>query len=176
MSLSEGQLRLGRLFESEFERQAHNRGYLVVRHCDQLGVTGIKAPMVTGPFCGYRLPDFTVIANGRSYWDEVKYKTNATRHRCTGVVEHGIDLPNWRDYLAVAEKSGLDGFLTIGDAHTGSVLKASFKFLEPRARYYHGDAWFKKGAVFWPVSIFTEWGSFDLKTGQMRFHFSDSLP
>jgi hypothetical protein len=173
MSLSEGQLRLGRLFESEFARQAQKRGYLLVRHCEQLGVNGIKAPMVTGQYQGYRLPDFTIIANGKSYWDEVKYKTNPTLHRCSGVVEHGIDLPNWRDYLAVAKLSGLDGFLTIGEGHSGRIIKASFKFLEPRARIYDGDVHFEEGAVFWPASIFTDWGSFDLRTGQMRFHFSE---
>jgi hypothetical protein len=150
------------LFESEFERQAHVRGYHVV---------GIKAPIMTGPYRGYRLPDFSVLANGRCYWNEVKYKTTATLHRKTDVLEHGIDLPNWNDYLAICKLSGLPGYLTIGEGHTGRILTASFEFLARHGRVYDGCEHFTQGAIFWAAAIFREWGHFDLRTGQMHFDF-----
>jgi hypothetical protein len=180
MALTEGQLRLGRLFESEFERQAHIRGYHVVRHCDQLGVTGTKAPVLTGPFAGYRLPDFTILANGQSYWLEVKYKSTATSYRNGGNdPQHGIDLPNWRDYLQICKLSGLPGFLILGEGHTGRIIAASFKSLERAARVYDlgrgRNVHFENGAVFWSASVFREWGEFDLRTGQMRFDFKSGF-
>lgn len=170
--LSEGQLRLGRLFESEFERQAHNRGYHVVKHCEQLGVQGTKAPMLTGRWKGFRLPDFTILANRASYWVEAKYKSYSPYYGITGDRRQGIDLPNWRDYLRVCELSGQRGFLIIGVGKTGDIIVASFEHLRAHAQIHDKTTQdFPDGGVFWPASIFSPWGSFDLPTGQMRFDF-----
>jgi hypothetical protein len=95
--LTEAQLRIGRIFEAEFERQAHKRGLFCIRHCDQQGANGVKAPLATGPYAGYRLPDFSVMKDGKTYWVEVKYKTERTFTHSLGIYETGIDLPNWRD-------------------------------------------------------------------------------
>jgi len=176
MTLSEGQLRLGRLFESEYERQAHARGYHVVRHCDQLGVNGTKAPVLTGPYAGYRLPDFTILANGASYWNEVKYKGRQAYYGIVGSNRHGIDLPNWNDYLAVCKLSGLPGYLIIGEGSTGRILIASFKRLERTVQIHQHSTTFPDGMVFWDVSDFQPWGEFDLRTGQMRFDFGKDVP
>lgn len=175
MTLSEGQLRLGRLFESEYERQAHVRGYHVVRHCDQLGVTGTKAPVMTGPFAGYRLPDFTILANGSSYWNEVKYKTRQAYYGLSGSNRHGIDLPNWRDYLTVCQLSGLPGFIIIGEGSSGRILIASFKRLMATVQIHQRSAMFPQGMAFWDVSEFQPWGDFDVRTGQMRFDFAKGV-
>lgn len=177
-SLPEGTLRLGRLFESEFERQAHIRGHHVVRHCEQLGVTGEKAPMLTGPYAGYRLPDFSLLANGAMPWVEVKFKSQRTFSVKRQRLEHGIDLPNWRDYLAVCKLSGQAGFLVIGDGTTGDILIASFRFLQSdggEAFEYPGPEHFKHGAIFWPVDVFKPWGRFDRRTGQMEFDFGTNF-
>jgi hypothetical protein len=174
MPLSEGQLRLGRLFESEFERQMHLRGHHVVRHCDQLGVTGTKAPVITGPFAGYRLPDFTVLARGASHWVEAKYKGRQTYHGLSSTYEHGIDLPNWRDYQKVCGLSGLPGYLVIGEGHSGRIIIARFDSLARVSREYNGSEWFTQGAVFWPADAFRPWGHFNVQTGQMQFDFTFS--
>jgi hypothetical protein len=171
MTLSEGQLRLGRLFESEYERQAHKRGYHVVRHCDQLGVTGTKAPVMTGPYAGYRLPDFTLLANGSSYWNEVKYKSRQAYYGLEQEHRHGIDLPNWRDYLVIEKLSGNAGFLIIGEGSTGRILIASFNKLVACGQRHRSSAQFPEGMMFWSVGVFRDWGTFDLRTGQMRFDF-----
>lgn len=174
--LTDSQLRLGVLFESEFERQAHLRGYHVVRHCDQLGRNGVKAPILTGPYAGYRLPDFTILANGASYWIEAKYKGRQAYYGISGSNRHGVDLPNWRDYLAVRALSGLPGFLVIGEGSTGRIVIASFERLEKTAQIHEHSETFPLGMVFWDVADFRPWGTFDLKTGQMRFDFGQGIP
>lgn len=171
MTLSEGQLRLGRLFESEFERQAHIRGYHAVRHCEQLGVTGTKAPILTGPYAGYRLPDFTILANGASYWTEAKYKSYSPFYGIEHDHRHGIDEPNWRDYLAVCKLSGQPGYLVIGEGSSGRILIASFKLLETCAQHHIDQVSFPKGMVFWSRDVFRDWGKFNPRTGQMEFNF-----
>lgn len=175
MTIAESTLRLGRLFESEFERQAHKRGYHVVRHCEQLGVTGEKAPILTGPFAGYRLPDFSLLVRGTMYWAEAKFKSRSTFSTKRQRLEHGIDLPNWQDYLAICRLSGQPGFLVIGDGKTGDILIASFKLLESdraQSYEYNGHEHFKNGAIFWPLETFKPWGRFNRQTGQMEFDFS----
>lgn len=172
MPLPEAQLRIGRLFESEFERQAHRRGLFVVRHCDQLGVHGTKAPMTHGPFAGYRLPDFTVMKAGASYWAEVKLKSRPTYTHRLQQYDHGVDLPNWTDYLAVEKVSGLPGFLIVGERSTGCILAASFAHLKAVARIVtHKTSSFPHGGVFWPRDSFRRWGDFVFQTGQMAFAF-----
>lgn len=176
MTISEETLRLGRLFESEFERKAHARGYHVVRHCDQLGVTGTKAPVLTGPYTGYRLPDFTILANGASFWCEVKYKKQEAFYGQERRMKHGIDLPNWTDYLAICKLSGLPGFLIIGEGLTGVILIASFKRLETCAQIHCSSSTFPDGMAFWGIDDFKQWGEFDIRTGQIRFDFGRDMP
>jgi len=165
-------LRLGRLFESEFERKAHKRRLVVIRHCDQLGVNGIKAPMATGPFKGYRLPDFTVITNHREFWVEVKYKGTSPWYGIDSGYRHGIDLPNWRDYLALCELTGRSGFLVIGEGHTGEIRIASFERLMACVQIRkEPHSTFSEGAAYWPRNRFQLWGRFDRQNGQIDFHF-----
>ena len=176
--IPESTLRAGRLFESEFERQAHNRGIHVVRHCDQLGVMGTKAPIVTGRFAGFRLPDFSLIPpGGGMFWAEAKRKTKPTYTVTCGTYDHGIDLPNWRDYLAVASMSRQRGFLIIGEASTGKILIASFERLEGCARKWKGACEaFPDGAVFWRREDFQVWGKFNVTSGQLSFDFGFAAP
>lgn len=171
--IPEATLRAGRMFESEFERQAHNRGNYVVRHCDQLGVMGTKAPMVTGPYTGYRLPDFSLIPpGGGMYWAEAKRKSKATYTAITGSLDHGIDLPNWHDYLTISKISKQRGYLIIGEGDTGNILIAPFSHLQVCARQWKGSCEaFPDGAVFWPREQFKLWGHFDISNGQISFDF-----
>jgi hypothetical protein len=165
-------LHLGRLFESEFERQAHARGYHVVKHCEQLGVTGTKAPMLTGPYEGLRLPDFTIFANGAAFWIEAKYKSRQAYYAIAQQQRHGIDLPNWKDYQKVCALSGLPGYLLIGEGSTGIIRIASFKRLAKNPQIHPASNAFPRGMVFWNVADFKDWGSFNPRTGQMLFDFA----
>jgi hypothetical protein len=170
-------LRIGRLFESECRRQLHILGYHVSPTCDQLGQNGIKAPMLEGPFTGYRLPDLDVMGNGDSFWIEAKYKTKITRYRNNGgELQHGIDWPNWCDYLKVCEISGRRGFLILGEGETAEIIAAPFSRLEKVTRFYDGDVHFKEGAAFWPRSEFGPFGHFNPQTGQMHFAFKPPRP
>ena len=165
-------MEFGREFELAFEQQAIGRGYFVVKHCDQSGVNGPKAPMLTGRWKGFRLPDFTLIRDGRSFWAEAKAKSYSPYFGQTGNQRQGIDLPNWRDYLQVSRLSGQPGALFFGVMTTGDILAGNFAKLE-RHQQIHREPTkdFPGGAVFWPVSILVQWGSFNLKTGQIRFEF-----
>jgi hypothetical protein len=171
MPLTEAQLRIGRLFESEFERQAHKRGLMCVRHCDQLGVHGVKAPIATGPYAGLRLPDFSVMGAGSMFWVEAKYKTERTHHHISDTWEHGIDLPNWVDYLEIEARSGQRGFIVVGQGDIGGILIQSFKYLRKVSREYHGNKHFEHGAVFWPCAEFKPWGEFNPRNAQLSFAF-----
>jgi hypothetical protein len=164
--------RQGRLFESDAERQLHQRGYMVVRHCDQLGVTGNKAPMATGPYAGLRLPDLSAWVGGRTYWIEAKYKSRQAWYERSANWRHGIDLDNWRDYMKVSEMSGIPGFLMIGDGSTGKILVQSFNYLAWCEQIHQlPTSAFPNGGVFWPVTAFEEWGEMNLQTGQTFFDF-----
>lgn len=170
-------LRIGRLFESECQRQLHIIGYRVSRTCDQLGYNGVKAPTLHGPNAGYRLPDLDVMGNGDSFWIEAKYKAEITRYRKNGCeLQHGIDWPNWCDYLKVCEISGRRGYLILGEAETAEIICASFKALSKVTRHYDGDVHFAQGAAFWPRSVFRPFGYFVPQTGQMHFAFKAARP
>jgi hypothetical protein len=176
MHLEEG-LRIRRLFESEFVRQAHIIGYHVVRHYDQLGVTGTKAPISSGPFAGYRLPDTTLMRDGKSFWVEAKYKAKTSYTIITKTFDHGIDWPNWCDYLKLCGISGQPGFLVLGEGSTGEILVASFEKLQAiPTRHYDGHVHFRDGAAFWPRESFRPFGHFSPQTGQMQFAFKPLRP
>jgi len=180
MSNRETQERLGRLLESEFHRKATLRGYFVNRHCDQLGVNGIKAPMLHGPYKGFRLPDFRLLIPKQlriqgttciEPWVEVKAKSRAPFYGIEQQHKHGIDLPNWRDYLTVARMSESTGYLVIGELDRGEIRIASFKRLEQCAQVTDACESFPNGGVFWPRDAFKLWGRFDRQNGQMDFKF-----
>jgi len=174
MSLSEGQLRLGRCSSPNLNGRLTIAATLWCVTCDQLGVTGIKAPMVTGPFCGYRLPDFTIIANGRSYWDEVKYKT----------MPRGIAVLVWWSTASICRTGGIIWQSPRRAASTASSLLAmhtpeassrpasnSWSLAPATITAMFGSRKVPSSGLF---RTSPSGGSFDLKTGQMRFHFSDS--
>lgn len=171
-------LLIGRLFESEAQRQLHIAGYRVSRTCDQLGYNGIKAPMLYGPFTeAYRLPDLDVMGNGDSFWIEAKYKAAVTKHGLSGGQEqHGIDWPNWIDYLKICEISGRRGFLLLGQGSTGEIIMASFKHLAAITRHHESSDTFPRGMAFWPRAAFTDFGTFSPQTGQMQFAFKALRP
>jgi hypothetical protein len=169
-------LRIGRLFESEFARQADILGYFKCRHCEQLGVTGVKAPMLDGPWAGYRLPDFTLMKDGDLFWVEAKYKSEVTKYRKNdGELQHGIDWPNWVDYVKVSKVSGQRGYLVLGEGCSGTILYAPFKRLAATARHYEGHQP-PFDMAYWPRSVFEPFGHFSPQTGQMRFTFEALRP
>lgn len=96
--------------------------------------------------------------------------------RIGGIYEHGIDLPNWRDYLAICKLSGQRGFLVIGEGDTGNIIIQSFGRLADSARFYNGHVHFEKGAVFWPCTEFRAWGTFNRQNGQLSFNFTFATP
>jgi hypothetical protein len=169
-------LLIGRLFESEFARHAHILGYFVNRHCEQLGVTGVKAPMLDGPFAGYRLPDFTLMKEGDAFWVEAKYKSDVTKYgKNNGEPQHGIDWPNWIDYIKISKISGQRGYLVLGEGYNGTIIYAPFKTLAATARHYQGER-FPFDMAFWSRSVFKPFGYFSPQTGQMRFTFERLRP
>lgn len=166
-------LRIGRIFESEFERKARMFGHTIIRYCDQLGETGIKAPVTSGAFSGLRLPDFGIIpkGGGGEFWAEAKFKSNSPFYFKRGYRTHGIDLPNWRDYLKVCEITGRRGFLVIGEGNTGDILIAPFERLLACAQVSDPCPAFPHKGVFWPRDTFSPWGTFNPRYGQMNFTF-----
>jgi hypothetical protein len=164
--ISQATLEIGCWFEDECEQLFRKLGYLVNRQCDQKGKYGTKAPMAWGPFDAIRLPDLELIGKGKTMSGDCKYKSRPTRRYCLSngeaEINHGIDLPNWRDYLKYWEHSGQAGFIVIGEGNSGLILHATAAELITVSREHaEPTPSFPNGGVFWPREVFHKIGRFD---------------
>jgi hypothetical protein len=123
------------------------------------------APYLAGLLRKHVLPDFQVSKAGFSRWVEVKYKDHCVLYQKAQEWRHGIDLPNWQDYLQVETETGIPGYLAILQYRKGPglspdplLLEAAFAALqdvtqEDPARREHA----RRGMVYWPVSAFGQY-------------------
>lgn len=77
------------------------------------------APALLGQLERYVLPDMQVVRAVEARWVEVKWKTAPDLYRVVNRWRHGVDLPNWRAYLAVECLSGIPGYLAIFEFKPG---------------------------------------------------------
>lgn len=124
------------------------RGYFVIPSYDYSGENDDKAPRMHGTAASLVLPDLDVCKDGRRVWVEVKTKEEATFHRNTQRLEHGISQRHYRDYKEVEKVSGCDVYLAVYEIKTGDVLMAKLSNLSKRERVYAGEKMSNGGMVF----------------------------
>lgn len=163
------EFRQGRKFEQDVARHYLLRKYHVER-CyllkDHDGKT--KAPMLEGPYAGFRLPDLKVMGGGKTSWVECKEKEKADWTRYTNQYEHGIGQRCYRDYLKVQEISGLAVYLCVGEWSHGLIRIASLVTLG-QPRLYNGDKMDAGGMAFWPQERFRLIGTYQSNPDQFEF-------
>jgi hypothetical protein len=71
------------------------------------------APMAVSYLGKWVLPDFLVAKEGAPRWIEVKFKTCPGLYQKITKWRHGVDLPNWNDYLAVQKEFGIPGWIVV---------------------------------------------------------------
>lgn len=159
----------GRMFEMEFARTLIIRGFDVDRCYD---FNQHKAPMLTGKYKQYRLPDLLAVKPERSFWAEVKEKRNCTYTHRIDSYDEGIDHDCWHDYVKVQQISGVPVWLFIAEWEPERILGASLDRLgPPRIVPAHVASYGKGGMVYWPCDQFHHIGSYDPKTGQLDLPF-----
>jgi hypothetical protein len=164
------EFRQGRKFEQDVARYYLLRNYYVER-CYSMKEEGgkYKAPMLEGPFSGYRVPDLKVMGGGKTSWVECKEKEHADYTRCTGQLEHGIGRRCYMDYLKVQQISGIPVFLCVGEWEHGLIRIASLDALGG-PRYYNGNKMDPGGMVFWPRDRFRLIGSYSSIPDQLEWN------
>jgi hypothetical protein len=145
---------MGRVWERNVRRWFTDAGYCVIplHAIDEGG-----APVLVSLLRKHVLPDFQVMRGGKTSWIEVKSKHHPVLYQKTGRYRHGVDLPNWWDYLHAQDESGCPGYLGIVQLTDGPdrpvsprFLLASFEHLRFRAQIQpepiptanHGMAYF----------------------------------
>lgn len=150
------QLEIGYAHERAVAFVRELKNYLLLPLTDirnQMFAQGGAPRMFDGFGTAIILPDLAAIGFGGVFPLEVKGKSNPTRHRKTGIWEHGVDLRNYQHYRAFALASGLKLILVVDEGNTGEILAASLERLgEPRP--YYGETG-HPAMVYWPRDRFT---------------------
>jgi hypothetical protein len=71
------------------------------------------APKAISAIKNLVLPDIMRSKGGATRWGEIKFKDSPSYFRARKEYRHGIDLPNWNDYLQVEKETGISGDLFI---------------------------------------------------------------
>lgn len=90
-------------------------GYTVIPISEYTNNTGkkINAPMLLSPE-GLRVsPDLLVMAARKSFWVEVKRKGEPTYYWKRSRWEHGVDTPNFEDYMEIQRTSGYPVYIFV---------------------------------------------------------------
>jgi hypothetical protein len=163
--------RAGRELEERGRRNSEKAGWLVIPN---YAIETGGAPMVTDWLRKrkYVLPDTLLIGAGSCCWREWKLKHHCDVFRKGPVLaksinappmqwQHGVDKPNWYDYLEVEQKSGFGGELCLvqikpsREADPRPVwLWQSFTELQQHVQFRDPCASFPDGGVCWPVEAF----------------------
>ena len=129
------------------------RGWHVIPSYDYSGEDGDKAPKMTGKHTAFVLPDLDIAQNGKRMWAEVKTKAEATLHRKTQTLEHGISLRHFRDYKRIQVITGCDVYVFVYEECSESLLMRPIGE-ESDGRVYDGGKMGRGGMIFWPRSSF----------------------
>lgn len=145
----------GRAAEQLVAGWLQERGWFVIPSYDYSGDDGNKAPRLQGLKAGHAVPDLDTARDGCRRWIEVKSKGRANpRHDSywgrPEVLEHGIDLGNYLDYLEVKRITGDEVWIAIYEENTGCLLGAEIGTLgDPRVGKCNG-----KKIANWPRDRF----------------------
>jgi hypothetical protein len=151
----------GRDAEQRVARWLQERGWFVIPSYDYSGEDGQKAPRLQGLKAGHAVPDLDVARDGKRKWIEVKAKGRANVRRDSywggpNIPEHGVEMPNYRDYLEVKRITGDEVWIAIYEEDTGLLLVAEIDALgKPRI-----GTWLGKTIANWPrrrFRLMPEW-------------------
>lgn len=114
----------GLLGEKAIEERLREAGAYVISHYTRDDEqTRTKGPRLYGNAGAFVLPDLDVISpTGIRIWVEVKTKATATAYRNDGnVLQHGIDLAHYYDYLRVEALTKTEVWIVIQETDHGWI-------------------------------------------------------
>lgn len=121
MNARAGLYGVGQEFEQEAAKRLATNGWIVIPVSEYANNTGAKinAPMLVSPKGVAISPDLLAMKAGeKSFWFEVKDKSEPTYTWKFGRWEHGIDKPNADDYKTVQENSGIPVVILIHERNS----------------------------------------------------------
>jgi hypothetical protein len=110
-------------------------------------------PRMEGRTRRFIIPDLDACKGGRRIWVEVKTKTAPSLHRATNILEHGIPLRHYEQYLQVELETGCPVYLLIYEEQSNQLLHQKLSELG-QPRIYSGDKMSFGGMAFWPRTSF----------------------
>lgn len=88
------------------------------------------APMLESKNVKTVLPDITATGGGKTWEIEVKSKNQYVEYRKKDFEpQHGIDRPNWHDYITIKEETGHDVYLFIFEQDSGKLIRQNIESL-----------------------------------------------
>ena len=156
-------LSMGRVGEGVISKWLQQRGHLVFPAYEIEHSTG-KGPQLFGADKDLVLPDLLAFRDGKIQWFEAKHKTCFTWHRITKRWVTGIDLRHYKEYLEVADKTGLPVWLLFfhpmsepseNDISHGcpetcpTGLFGNDILVLEKNENHRSDKWGKTGMVYW---------------------------
>jgi hypothetical protein len=127
-------------------------GWYVLASYDYSG-SDDHPPRLEGWARQFIIPDLDACKGGRRIWVEVKTKAAPSLHRATNIIEHGIPLRHYEQYLQVERETGCAVHLIIYEEQSDVLLHQKLSELG-QPRIYSGDKMSYGGMAFWPRDSF----------------------
>ena len=107
-----------------------DKGYSVVNLYEYTGRNEAKAPRINDPGGGIVLPDILAVKDGKRFLFEVKNYADATPHRITGRLDHGILKRHWEAYKEAEKILDAELWLFVCEDSSGDLLGERISDLE----------------------------------------------
>ena len=151
----------GRLTESAVIRWLMARGNSIVPINDIDSKEDFKGPRIFAPDADLIAPDILIYRSEKALWVEVKDKSTWTEYKKEGVLQTGIDLPCWEDYLRIAKESGIPVYLLFLQRSGGpaGLYCGEVNGLKEKIHHtWHGQyrPGRKSGMVYWNIDALTK--------------------
>jgi hypothetical protein len=146
------QFRRGRNGEQIVADRLMRRGWYVIPSYDYNGGDD-HPPRLQGWTRRFIIPDLDACKGGRRIWVEVKTKAAPSLHRASGILEHGIPLRHYEQYLQVELETGCPVYLLVYEEQSNQLLWQKLSELG-QPRIYSGDKMSFGGMAFWPRDSF----------------------
>jgi hypothetical protein len=151
----------GRWAEDAASRFLTSEGWYITQTCK---IENGGAPKAIGAIRSHVLPDILASKDGMSRWGEIKFKDSPGYFRARKEYRHGVELPNWNDYLQVEKETGIPGDLFIlewrqSENNEPSPVLLVISFREARNVPVQEippnvQRWAPRGMIFWARNSF----------------------
>jgi hypothetical protein len=149
------EFRRGRNGEQRVADWLKRDGWLIIPSYD-FSANDDHPPRMEGHTQRFIIPDLDASKSGRRVWAEIKTKAGPLLHRASGILEHGIPLRHYQQYLQVELETGCAVFLFIYEESSEALLYQKLSELGP-PRIYSGDKMSFGGMAFWPRDNFKQY-------------------